>query len=130
MTASSLDMCSGTEPALPPIVPGRLNERFILAPYTGPPLPPISRQEAAPCRQPARFIVSARTVLTHFFGHGLDDRRHVVERYQSNYDGQIRLWRPGKESKGGRREARKAMRLCAAQRSESRIRVSRNKERA
>ncbi len=59
---------------------------------------------------------SARTFLTHFFGRGLDDERYVVERFQSDYEGQIRSWRPSKESNGGRKEARKVMSLRAVQR--------------
>ena len=55
---------------------------------------------------------SARTFLTHFFGRGLDDARYVVERYKSDYQGQIRPWRPAKASKG----ARKVMSLRAVQR--------------
>ena len=59
---------------------------------------------------------SARTFLTHFFGRGLDDARYVVERYKSDFEGQIRPWRPGKEAKAGRKEARKVMSLRAVQR--------------
>ena len=59
---------------------------------------------------------SARTFLTHFFGCGLDDRRYVVERYKSDYNGQIRPWRPSNREKGGRKEARKVMSLRAVQR--------------
>ena len=59
---------------------------------------------------------NARTYLTHLFGQGLDDQRYVVERYLSDYEGQIRPWRPGKGSKGGRKQARKVMSLRAVQR--------------
>ncbi len=59
---------------------------------------------------------SARTFLTHFFGRGLDDARSVVERYKSDYQGQIRPWRPAKGSKGARKQARKIMSLRAVQR--------------
>ena len=59
---------------------------------------------------------SARTFLTHFFGRGLDDERYVVERYQSDYQGQIRPWRPAKNAKGGSGEARKVMSLRAVRR--------------
>ena len=59
---------------------------------------------------------SARTFLTHFFGRGLDDARYVVERYKSDYQGQIRPWRSGKGSKSTRKEARKVMSLRAVQR--------------
>lgn len=58
----------------------------------------------------------ARTFLTHVFGCGLDDERYVVERFQSDFEGQIRPWRPGKGSKGARKEARKEMSLRAVQR--------------
>ena len=33
---------------------------------------------------------NASTFLTHLFGRGLDDDRHVVERFQSMADGDIR----------------------------------------
>ncbi len=59
---------------------------------------------------------SARTFLTHFFGRGLEDARYVVERYKSDYQGQIRPWRPGKESKSARKGARKVMSLRAVRR--------------
>ena len=59
---------------------------------------------------------SARTFLTHFFGRGLEDARYVVERYKSDYQGQIRPWRPGKGSRSARKEARKVMSLRAVQR--------------
>ncbi len=58
----------------------------------------------------------ARTFLTHVFGRGLDDERYVVERYESDIEGQIRPWRSGKGSKGARKEARKVMSLRAVQR--------------
>ena len=58
----------------------------------------------------------ARTFLTHVFGCGLDDERYIVERYQSDFEGQIRPWRPGKGSKSARKEARKVMSLRAVQR--------------
>ena len=58
----------------------------------------------------------ARTFLTHVFGCGLGDERYVVERYQSDFEGQIRPWRPGKGSKSARKEARKVMSLRAVQR--------------
>ena len=59
---------------------------------------------------------SARTFLTHIFGRGLDDTRYVVERFKSDFQGQIRPWRPGRGSKGARKEARKVMSLRAVQR--------------
>ena len=65
---------------------------------------------------------SARTFLTHFFGRGLDDARYVVERYKSDYQGQIRPWRPARGSKAGRKEARKVMSLRAVQRLRPRAR--------
>ena len=67
-------------------------------------------------RTPGGIHRSARTFLTHFFGRGLDDERYVVERYQSDYHGQIRPWRPGKNAKGGSGEARKVMSLRAVRR--------------
>ncbi len=59
---------------------------------------------------------SAQTFLTHVFGRGLDDERYVVERYESDFEGQIRPWRPGKGSKDARKAARKVMSLRAVQR--------------
>ena len=58
----------------------------------------------------------AKTFLTHVFGCGLDDERYVVERYQSDFEGQIRPWRPGKGAGSARKEARKVMSLRAVQR--------------
>ena len=58
----------------------------------------------------------ARTFLTHVFGCGLDDERYVVERFQSDIEGQIQPWRPGKGSKGAGKQARKVMSLRAVQR--------------
>ena len=59
-----------------------------------------------------RMHRTAQTFLTHVFGCGLDDQRYVVERFQSDFEGQIRPWRPGKGSK----DARKVMSLRAVQR--------------
>ena len=59
---------------------------------------------------------SAQTFLTHVFGRGLDDQRYVVERFRSDFEGQIQPSRPGKGSKGARNEARRVMSLRAVQR--------------
>ena len=52
---------------------------------------------------------NASTILTHVFGHGLEDDRYVVERYQAMSDGDIRRW-PGDEPvKKGRRKAKRTI---------------------
>ena len=63
-----------------------------------------------------RMHRTAQTFLTHVFGCGLDDQRYVVERFQSDFEGQIRPRRRAKGSKGARKEARKVMSLRAVQR--------------
>ena len=57
---------------------------------------------------------NSRTILTHLFGHGLEDERYVigryvVERFQAMADGDIRRW-PGEEpAKKGRRKAKRTI---------------------
>ena len=58
----------------------------------------------------------ARTFLTHIFGCGLDDRRYVVERFETMVDGEIRPYGSGRRPRGGRKQARKIMSLRAVQR--------------
>ena len=54
---------------------------------------------------------------THIFGHGLDDKRYLIERSQSLATGDIRPCRDNRQSKKGwRKEPRKVMSLRAAQR--------------
>ena len=50
---------------------------------------------------------NSRTILTHVFGHGLEDDRYVVERFQAMANGDIRR-QPGDEpAKKGRRKAKR-----------------------
>ena len=52
---------------------------------------------------------NSRTILTHVFGRGLKDDRHVVERFQAMADGNIRRC-PGEEpAKNGRRNAKRTI---------------------
>ena len=59
---------------------------------------------------------NARTFLTHIFGHGLDDDRYVVERFQSMADGEIRPFSVNGRLRTGRKQPRKVMSLRAVQR--------------
>ena len=54
---------------------------------------------------------------THIFGHGLDNKRYLIERSQSLATSDLRLCRDNRQSKKSwRKEPRKVMSLRAAQR--------------
>ena len=59
---------------------------------------------------------NSSTILTHLFGHGLENDRYVVERFQAMADGDIRR-SPGEEpaKKGGAKAKRTVATLKAVQ---------------
>ena len=57
----------------------------------------------------------SRTFLIHMFMRGLDDKRYVVERYKSTFDGEIVRWPGMGKSKTGK-QPRQVMSLGAVQR--------------
>ena len=64
---------------------------------------------------------NSSTILTHLFGHGLEDDRYVVECFQTMADGDIRR-APGDEST---KKGRKAKRTIATRKAVQQMRPAR-----
>ena len=72
--------------------------------------------EESPMQTAKTLNGKAQTYLTHMFGRGLDGDRHVIERFQSMADGEIRPRRCNGSSKKGRGNGpRKTVSLQAVQ---------------
>ena len=52
---------------------------------------------------------NSRTILTHVFGHGLEDDRNVVERFRAMADGDIRRMPGGEPARKGRCKAKRTI---------------------
>ena len=52
---------------------------------------------------------NSRTILTHVFGHGLEDDRYVVERFRAMADGDIRRMPGDEPARKGRCKAKRTI---------------------